>query len=383
VLKVVARRVQSALRENDTVGRLGGDEFALILPGLGAAEVQDLLHRLRDELTREVVLDGVPLSIEASFGIALYPQHGAEVEELLQCADAAMYQGKRGAVDIVLYAGGGVAHPTQWLVVQAELRHALERDELVLLYQPKICLTDGEICGVEALVRWQHPERGLLAPADFLPAAEQSGLIEPLTTWVLRRALTDFSGWTAIGQSWSVSVNISARNLETPGFAEFVAGLLAEHGIPANRLVLEVTETALAGDADSAAQAVLDLAGQGIRISVDDFGSGYTSLSQLRGMPIAEIKIDRSFVSDLIDEPHSRAIVRSVIALAHGLGSRVTAEGVETAEVAEWLAEAGCDEAQGYLFARPVPWPQVSAQFDRPARHRREESPVQAGGSVR
>jgi diguanylate cyclase (GGDEF)-like protein len=381
LLRVVSDRLRGGLREVDTLARLGGDEFAMILPGLGADEVLALLGDRRDELTREVVLTGVPLTIEASFGVAFYPRHGRDVEELLQCADAAMYQGKRGAADIVVYAGGGVAHPTQWLVVQAELRHALERDELFLLYQPKIHLADGEVCGVEALVRWQHPQRGLLPPSEFLPAAELSGLIEPLTAWVLDRALADQAGWTAIGQSWPVSVNVSARNLEAPGFADFVAGVVAEHGTDPDRLLLEVTETALAGDAETAAQTVLDLAAHGIRISVDDFGTGYTSLSQLRGLPIAEIKIDRAFVSDLLTEPHSRAIVRSVIVLAHGLGSRATAEGVESAEIGAWLAEAGCDEAQGYFYSRPVPWPQLTDRYPRPAVTAAVVIP--AGGSIR
>ena len=359
LLQVVADRLLPGLRAGDTLARLGGDEFALILPGLAAADVLPRMLRLREELTREAIIEGVPLNVEASFGVALYPEHGADVEELLQRADAAMYQSKRGATDVVLYAGGGVANPTQWLVVQAELRHALQRDELVLVYQPKVDLADGTINGVEALVRWQHPERGLLPPSEFLPAAELSGVIEPLTAWVLRRALADQARWTADGRSWAVSVNISARNLETPGFPDLVGSLLAEFGLPPAMLLLEVTETALAGDAERAAEAVRDLAGRGIGISVDDFGMGYTSLSQLRGLPISELKIDRAFVADLLTEPPSQAIVRSVIELAHGLGSKVTAEGVETAEVADWLAAAGCDTAQGYLYSRPVPWPDI------------------------
>ena len=373
LLQVVATRLGGGLRRADTLARLGGDEFALILPGLDPDEVRDLLGGLRRELNHEVVLDDVPLTIEASFGIAVYPDHGDDIEQLLRRADAAMYQGKRGATDIVVYAGGGTSHPAHWLGLRTELRHAIERDELLLHYQPKVRLADGEISAVEALVRWEHPQRGLLPPGEFLPAAEQSGLIEPLTAWVLRRALADQAGWTATGRSWTVSVNVSARNLETPGFADFVAGLLAEHGTPAERLLLEVTETALAGDAETAANAVRDLAGLGIQIAVDDFGIGYTSMAQLRGLPITEIKIDRAFVRDVVDDPQSRAIVRSMITLAHGLGSRVTAEGVESPQVSAWLAEAGCDEAQGYLYSRPVPWPNVSES--RPHSH--------AGGSVR
>jgi diguanylate cyclase len=356
LLRVVADRLVGALRPEDTVTRLGGDEFGVILPGLGREEVVTLLAGARARLTEEIVLDGIPLTIEASFGVALYPEHGAGVEELLQSADAAMYQGKRGTVNIVVYAGGGVAHSTQWLVVQAELRHALERDELVLHYQPKIRLADGEICGVEALVRWQHPVRGLLPPSEFLPAAEQSGLIEPLTAWVLNRALADQRDWLTAGRTWPVAVNVSARNLEVPGFAPFVAATVAGYGVPADMLMLEVTETALAGDAATATRTVIDLVGLGAGVAVDDFGVGYTSLSQLRNVPVSEIKIDQVFVRGITRNPQSEAIVRSVIELAHGLGCWVTAEGVETAEVRAWLEDAGCDAVQGTLLSAPLSW---------------------------
>ncbi|MEU7908753.1 bifunctional diguanylate cyclase/phosphodiesterase [Actinoplanes sp. NPDC049118] len=376
LLKLVGSRLTQAMRPGDTVARLGGDEFGLVIPELSEPAVLDLIEAARRELVRETVLDGVPLSIEASFGVALYPRHGAEIEELLQRADAAMYQGKRGAADIVLYAGDSVAGPTHWLTVQAELRHAIERDELVLHYQPKVRLSDDEIDGLEALVRWQHPQRGLLPPSEFLPAAEQSGVIELLTGWVLRRALADQAGWTALGQPWPVAVNVSARNLETPGFAKVVAELLAEHGTPPGRLLLEVTETALAGDAGTVERAVVELAGLGVGVAVDDFGIGYTSMSQLRSVPVSEIKIDRLFVTDLDRDPQNQAIVRSVIELAHGLGCRVTAEGVETAQVSDWLARTGCDAAQGYLYSRPVVWPHLLDLFLNPrgtGRHARPD----------
>ncbi|MFC7274168.1 putative bifunctional diguanylate cyclase/phosphodiesterase [Paractinoplanes rhizophilus] len=359
LLRVISDRLRASMRAEDTAARLGGDEFALILPGLDGPAVLGLLERVRASLTREVVLDGVPLTIEASFGVALYPDHGEDVEKLLRHADAAMYQGKRGTADIVVYAGERAAHPTQWLVVQAELRHALERDELVLYYQPKVRLADGVVCGVEALVRWQHPTRGLVPPSDFLPAAEQSGLIEPLTAWVLRRALADQVAWTEAGRDWTVSVNVSVRNLESPGFAAGVAALLAETAVAPSRLTLEITETAVVDDMASALQALRALAEIGVGISVDDFGTGYTSLGRLRGVPLTEIKIDRSFVDPVLSQPQNQAIVRAVIALAHGLGCRVTAEGVETGDVAAWVMAAGCDEAQGYLYSKPVPWTQV------------------------
>ncbi|WP_157441421.1 putative bifunctional diguanylate cyclase/phosphodiesterase [Actinoplanes awajinensis] len=362
LLRVVATRLRAGLDDSDLLARLGGDEFAVMLPGRDREQAVAVLAGIRQLVAEELVLDGVPLSMEASFGIALYPEHGTELQELKVRADAAMYQGKRGAEDIVVFAGGTVGHPHQWLKVQAELRHALERDELVLWYQPKVGLPGAEINGVEALVRWQHPERGLLPPGEFLPAAEHSGLIAPLTEWVLRRALDDQAGWIATGQDWTLSVNISARNLESTGFVGFVGALLAATGARPDRLILEVTETALAGDVETAMRAIKELGTLGVGISVDDFGTGYTSLSHLRGLPITEIKIDRAFVADVDRDPQSQAIVRSVIDLAHGLGSRVTAEGVETLEIHRWLVEAGCDEGQGWLYGRPVPWPQVAAK---------------------
>ena len=379
LLTVVASRLSGALAGAGTVARLGGDEFGLVLPGLAGDEVLGLLEKARGELGRETRLGDVALRIEASFGVALYPEHGTDLENLLQHADAAMYQGKRGPSDIVLYDPARAGGPAHWLMVQAELRDALDRDELVLHYQPKIRYADHEIGGLEALVRWQHPERGLLAPAEFLPAAEQSGLIEPLTAWVLRRALADQAGWTALGQAWPVAVNVSARNLEAPGFPQFVAGQLAEHGTPPGRLLLEITETALAGDAATAARAVAELTALGIGVAVDDFGIGYTSLSQLRSAPVHEVKIDRSFVTGLDRDPQNQAIVRAVIALAHGLGLGVTAEGVETPQVSAWLARAGCDGAQGYLFARPEVWPHLLDLYLHPrgtGRHARAEQPA-------
>jgi diguanylate cyclase len=368
LLRVVAQRLPASLRTDDTVARLGGDEFGLILPGIpDAAHALELLARVREELAAPMVLNAVPLSIEASFGVALYPADGTTVEVLLQHADAAMYQGKRATSGIVAYKSATAMHPTQWLIVQGELRRALEHDELVLHYQPQVELATGQICGLEALVRWDHPQRGLLPPAEFLPAVEQSSLIDPFTAWVLRRALTDHASWTMLGLPWALAVNVSARNLEAAAFPESVAELLAEFGVPANQLTLEITETALAADTLAAARAVVALAGQGIAIAIDDFGMGYTSLSQLRILPIAELKLHQSFVMDLGQDERDRAIVRSVIGLANGLGCRVTAEGVETPAAASWLATAGCHYAQGFLFSKPLPYVELLNRYHRHA----------------
>jgi diguanylate cyclase (GGDEF)-like protein len=368
LLRIVAQRLPARLRTDDTVARLGGDEFGLILADVSdVTQVRELLEQVREELAAQIVLDTVPLTVEASFGVALFPAHGDTVEVLLQHADAAMYQGKRGMSGVVVYESATAANPTHRLIVQGELRRALEGQELVLHYQPKVELATGRICGVEALVRWNHPQRGLLPPAEFLPAAEQSNLIDPLTTWVLRRALTDHTSWAALGIPWPVAVNVSARNLERREFPESVTALLAEFGVPADRLNIEITETALAADAVAAARAVGALAEQGITIAIDDFGKGYTSLSQLRTLPITELKIDRAFLIDLEEDERNRAIVRSIIGLADGLGCRVTAEGVESPDIAAWLAAAGCQCAQGFLFSKPLPREELINRYRRRA----------------
>ena len=364
LLRIVGERLVSALRSDDIVARLGGDEFGLVLPGVADADqALELLGRVHAELAAELTLESVELSVEASTGVALYPVHGTTLEELLKRADGAMYQGKRGAASLVVHSPDATALPNDGLRVQGELRHAIERDELVLHYQPKFELGSGEVRGAEALLRWQHPERGLVPPAEFLPAAEQSGLIEPLTAWVLRRALGDRAQWTGAGADWTVSVNVSARNLESPDFPALVLGLLEETATPPEALCLEITETALAGDAALAERSLETLVERGVGVSVDDFGTGYTSVLGLRTLAVSEIKIDRAFVMELDRHSEDRSIVRAIIDLAHGLGCTVTAEGVETAETAAWLRGVACDSAQGYHLARPAPWPELLERF--------------------
>jgi len=364
LLKVLGRRLSESLRTDDTVARLGGDEFGLVLPlGGGREETVALLTRIRSQLAAEVVLGGVSLSVEASFGVCFYPSDGDTVEALLQHADSAMYHGKHGSTGVVVFDPATPQHATHSLVMQGELRGALERDELVLYYQPKVELETGRVSCVEALVRWQHPERGLMPPSEFLPVAERSELIEPLTSWVLRRALADQAAWTAAGCDWTVAVNVSARNLGSLTFADTVQAILKEAGARPERLHLEVTETALAFDTGMAGRVVGALAAQGIAMSIDDFGIGYTSLSQMRTMNVSEVKIDRTFVSGIPGNEQDRVIVRSVIDLGHSLGCLVTAEGVESQEVADWLVDAGCDHAQGYLWSRPLPWADVARAF--------------------
>ena len=253
---------------------------------------------------------------------------------------------------------------THALVLQDELRQALDRDQLVLHYQPKIELGTGRVSCLEALVRWQHPKRGLLMPSEFLPvAAQYSDLIESLTAWVLRRALADYTAWTAAGHHWTVAVNVTAPDLGSLEFAGTVGQILAEAGVRPDRLHLEVIETELAFDTDLAGQVVGALAAQGILMSIDDFGIGYTSLSQLRTLQVSEVKIDRTFLAALPGSEQDRAKVRSLIDLGHSLGCSVTAEGVEWPDVADWLVDAGGDQAQGYLWLRPRAWTEVAQVF--------------------
>jgi diguanylate cyclase (GGDEF)-like protein len=364
LLQVVARRLRESLRTDDMVARLGGDEFAMVLPrGSNREETLALLHRIRNQLGEEVMLEGVSLSVEASFGVCFYPESARTVEDLLKHADAAMYRGKHGPVAIVTYQG--MAHDQgHAALIQHELRDGLDRGELVLHYQPKIDLSTGQVTCLEALVRWQHPLRGLLLPSEFLSVAESCELIEPLTSWVLGRALADYLAWTAAGNDWTVAVNVSARNLTSANFASSVHQILAEAGVLPERLHLEVSETALAFDAELARQVIGPLSDQGIFIAMDHFGMDLSDLAQFCTTSVSEIKMDRTFLASLPGNENDRAIVASVIALGHNLGCLVTAQGVESRAVADVLKDAGCDHAQGYLWLPAGPWTDVARVFD-------------------
>ncbi|BCY09497.1 hypothetical protein L3i22_045850 [Actinoplanes sp. L3-i22] len=355
LLRELGGRLAATVRSGDTVARLGGDEFGLVLPDIGPDGIGPLLDRLRAALEAEAMVGTLPLSPEASFGYALAPDDGTDVDTLLRRADMAMYLAKGTRSGTARYDRRRDHYDAAQLALVAELRRAIETNELVLHYQPKAELRTGTICAVEALIRWQHPRRGTVPPDAFLPVAEQTGLIDPLTRWVLATALAQVAAWGAACETLSVAVNVSARNLGRADFADTVLATLAEAGVPAARLVVEITETALMTDPAVAADVLNRLAEAGIRISIDDFGRGQTSLGYLATLPLHELKIDKSFVDDLPDNPAHAAIVRSVIDLGHNLGLQVVAEGVETTEVAALLKAAGCDIAQGYLLARPMP----------------------------
>jgi diguanylate cyclase (GGDEF)-like protein/PAS domain S-box-containing protein len=351
----VAERFAKEVREDDLLARLGGDEFAVLVGGRGDAQAGlELARRLSDALSREFLLSDVPVHVEASIGIARYPQDGPDATALMRCADSAMYAAKALSSELELFDGDRDHHSPTRLKRLGELRQALHRNELVLHYQPKLQLETGRIVGVEALVRWEHPAQGLLPPGEFVPLAEQTGLIKPLTSFVLQAALHQLSAWRRQGHDLSVAVNVSERSLLDPEFPGEVAKLLRSTGVPPARLELEITEGTIMADPVRAAAVLRRLDALGIALSLDDFGTGYSSLSRLRELPISEIKIDRSFAARIETDERDVAIMRSTIELGHNLGCSVVAEGLETAAALERVASLGCDTGQGFHIARPL-----------------------------
>jgi diguanylate cyclase len=356
LLAQIGPRLVRSLREGDTVARLGGDEFAVLLPVVdGAMDALDIANRLRTTLTEAFQIEGALLDIDASIGVVVSGAHGDDPAMLLQRADVAMYVAKRQCLGVALYDYQTDSHSPERLGLLGQLRRALERNELLLHYQPKVSLATGELVGVEALVRWQHAERGLVPPVDFIPLAENTGLIGPLTLGVLEQALAQMRLWLDGGVPMRVAVNVSARNLLDDGFSAKITALLAKHGVPARLLEVEVTESAVMVEPQRAQRVLRQLHALGIRIAIDDFGAGYTSLAQLKHLPVSQLKIDSSFIFTMHTDPDNALIVRSVVDLGHSLGMTVVAEGVETAEAAATLARYGCDVAQGYHYARPMP----------------------------
>jgi diguanylate cyclase (GGDEF)-like protein len=357
LLTKFARRLSAFTRPQDAVARLGGDEFGVILCDVDDPE--EVLRRLREVIEKEVQVGGLPLSTESSIGYVLLPDDGTDVDELLQRADVALYVAKAQHAGVVRYDASQDHYNAANLGLIADLRHAIDNDELILHYQPKVTLPDGAVEAVEALVRWEHPVHGLLSPDRFVPLAEQTDLIDKLTHWVLHRALTDMTSPGSELSDMAVSVNVSARNICSGQFATQVIAALRDLAVPADGLTVEITETALLTDPGRAGSVLAELSAHGVRISIDDFGIGQTSLSFLSSLPVHELKIDQGFVTDMTSVPAHGAIVRSIVDLGHNLGFHVVAEGVETQEVLDELRHLGCDVAQGYLFSRPLPLVQL------------------------
>jgi diguanylate cyclase (GGDEF)-like protein len=377
----VGPRLRSVLRDGDTVARLGGDEFAVLLPSVdGVAEAQAVAERLRQSLHRPFDVDGVALDVEASIGIVLSPWHGTDTEELLRNADIAMYAAKElKAGAVVFEADQHVTAPWR-LTLLGDLRRALEgTDELFLNYQPKYTLDGERIEGVEALLRWQHPAEGLIPPGDFIPVAEGTGIILRLTERVLNMALSQMRRWLDAGHAVPVAVNLSTRCLLDAGLPEMVERLLAQYRVPADLLRLEVTESAVMGDAARCMEVLQRLHDLGVKLSIDDFGTGYSSMAYLRRLPVDELKIDRSFVLGMTTAPQDAVLVRTAIDLGHNLGLTVVAEGVEGEEHVQALRALGCDIAQGYHYARPMMGDALSELLDKVGTIHDPEGTVRTG----
>ncbi|MFC5147882.1 putative bifunctional diguanylate cyclase/phosphodiesterase [Streptomyces aureoversilis] len=361
LLLQIAERLRLALPRDAEAARLGGDEFAVLLPTADSlTSAQRVARSLVAALGSPLDLDGLTLVLEASAGVAVYPDHALDAEGLLRRADVAMYQAKRDRSGVEVYEARRDGNTPDRLGLLGDLRRALDAGDVELHYQPKVGF-DGHVEGLEALVRWVHPERGRVSPDEFIAIAESSGLMPRLTEYVLETALGQVAKWRAMGLEVPVAVNVSPRDVHTPGFAGSVAARLARHGVPAGALQLEITEHVLLEDPQRAADTLAGLTGHGVKMSLDDFGTGYSSLVHLRRLPVSELKIDRSFVARLAIDNEDAEIVRCTLDLAHSLGLLVVAEGVEDDETWERLRDLGCDAVQGWLVAAAMPPDETTA----------------------
>jgi diguanylate cyclase (GGDEF)-like protein len=356
VLQHVARACSRTLRDSDTVARMGGDEFAIIMPRVADIEsAATVAARLLEAISQPLPIGEKWIQTGASLGLAVYPAHGEYEQELVHHSDAAMYEAKRNKQGVVVYRPELSDGRQEQVALKGELRQALQHGQLVLHYQPKVDVGSHRVSGVEALVRWEHPRLGLLSPAQFIPLAETAGLIKELTLEVVRIALRQIRTWLEAGMRLSVAINISTFNLQDRGFPEQIGELLATHGVPGALLEMEVTETAIMNDPVRAIENIETLVALGVQVSIDDFGTGYSSMAYLQKLLVAKIKIDRSFVMSMGSGENSEAIVRSTIDLAHNLGLKAVAEGVENEHAWSKLKELGCDLAQGYYMSKPLP----------------------------
>ncbi|MBW3594618.1 MAG: bifunctional diguanylate cyclase/phosphodiesterase [Actinobacteria bacterium] len=356
LLAELATRLETTLRESDTVARLSGDEFAILMPsaqdGHGATTV---VEKVRAELEKPFMIGDVPVEISASFGIALSPGHGRDAKTLIWHASAALGAAKESGTRVEFYSPDRHELNAEKIAMAAELRGAIEDRELVLFYQPKSSMNGGGIHAAEALVRWVHPHRGMIPPDEFIPLAEQTDLMKPLTMYVVAEAAKQVAEWRNRGLDMSVAVNISARNLSDVEFPNDIVAVLERHGADPKWIEFEVTESTVINDQSRAIVVLQTLCDMGIRIAIDDYGAGYTSLSYLTRLPIHALKIDKSFVQNMAEQRQDGLIVKSTIELGRGLGLDVVAEGVETEVVWNELADLGCDYAQGYYVSKPLP----------------------------
>jgi diguanylate cyclase (GGDEF)-like protein len=355
LLREIGPRLSGLLRGSDAVARLSGDEFVVLASGLkDAGQAIRLAERMRDALRAPFEVDDLTLEVDASIGIACFPDHGADMDELLKRADVAMYDAKNHHQGVAVYTARRDPHRPARLALVPELRRAIGGGGLRLDYQPQLELRDSAITHVEALVRWQHPHGGLISPADFIPLAEATGLIKPLTSWVIETALQQVRTWAAEGVDLSVGINISARSLLDDALPDEIERALTVAGVAADRLQLEITESSVMTDPEGAMAILHRAAALGVSIAIDDFGTGYSSLIHLKELPVETIKVDRSFVQGMMRNRRDELLVRSIVQLAHNLELTTVAEGVETEEALAALAAMSCHRVQGFLLSPPV-----------------------------
>jgi diguanylate cyclase (GGDEF)-like protein len=380
VLQALGPRLRDAIGESGTAARLGGDEFGVLLPGAGADRAVRAAEAILEAVRRPIVIQGQSLDVGASIGIGLCPEHARDPIALLQCADIAMYAAKRSRAGYLFYDADRPGATPERLILIGALRRGIEQNQLLLHYQPKIELPARTVEGVEALVHWLHPSEGILAPERFISLAEQTGLIKPLSLWVLHTALLQCRVWQQQGLALNVAVNLAADVLREPDLVEMIVSQLQSSEVQPQWLTLELTESAVMADPKRAQELLARLRSLGVRIAIDDFGTGYSSLAYLRDLPVDEIKIDRSFVHEMTASGPNACIVQSVIDLGRNLGLKVVAEGVEDASTLELLESLGCDSAQGFYFAPPlVPvdfdaWLAQARRPSYPGRHHRPRS---------
>ncbi|MBS0300389.1 MAG: EAL domain-containing protein, partial [Proteobacteria bacterium] len=367
LLQEVAVRLKRCMRSSDTVARLGGDEFTVVIPNLSRTEDALILaHRIREAMRRPFHLESRDVVLTASIGIALYPDDGADAETLLKHADTAMYHAKNeGRDNCQFYNIDLTSQAEKRMHLENDLRNALQQNEFYLVYQPQLDVTEESFLSAEALIRWQHPKQGLISPVDFIPLAEENGLIIPIGEWVLRTACTEAARWHQNGQSLQVAVNLSPLQIKNPDFVRNVLDILHETGFPPDKLVLEITEGALMEHSENTLATLLALREHHIQIALDDFGTGYSSMNYLKRLPINHIKVDQSFVRGLQDNKENLAIVRAIISLSKNLGFSVTAEGIESLNQARILKYFGCETLQGYYFSEPITIQEMLALTDK------------------
>lgn len=355
LLKQIVSRLQGVVRKSDTLARIGGHEFAILLQEVAEnTNINHIIGKIQKTFIESFSIEKLALEIQFSIGIAVFPEHGKDVDTIMQRANVALYAAKHDSKKYAIYSSQLDKHNPHRLTMMGELRQAIENDELVLHFQPKISLHTHSIIGVEALVRWDHPKHGFMPPDDFIPMAERTGLIKPLSIWVLNHALGQAEKWHSQNLKLSIAINLSPTTFLDTELPNLVIGLLSLYDIPADFVIFEITESSMIKDPDLALEIMNRLTDKGIKISIDDFGTGYSSLAYLKNLPASEVKIDKSFVMDMLKNNNDTVIVKSIIDLGHNLSLNVVAEGVEDKETGVRLKALGCDVLQGYYFSKPL-----------------------------